>query len=388
MSRSFPSEMPVHWREVGLILGGWILITIIAGVITAVSNPCNLTIPWTRLVANQSAQFGVWALLTPGIFWLTRCPLRPLRRFTGWQAGGLMGAIGLISLARPVIHNWSMHTPGERHELGAWMGASFVQNAHLDVLVYVGLFVVGLALTHYRRSQERGRRAAALEAELTKAHLQVLQTQVNPHFLFNALNTISGLTEDDPATTRRLLARLSSLLRRSLDTTKGAVIPLSEEVSFVRQYLDIMQIRYEDRLRTTVDVPAALETALVPAFCLQLLVENAIKHGVSQRAQPGRVSITAARTDTTLIVRVEDNGPGFGAPTEAEHCGVGLTNLRSRLRQLYGDDARLTLTNISGDGPEASPAGARVTLRLPYCDAPAEPTAPVDGAVDAALALS
>lgn len=382
------SDTPVHWQEVGLILGGWVLITIIAGVITAVSNPCNLTIPWTRLVANQSAQFGVWALLTPGIFWLTRRPLRPFRDFSGWQAGGLMSAIGFISLARPVIHNWSMHTPGERHELMAWMGASFVQNAHLDVLVYVGLFVVGLALTHYRRSQERGRRAAALEAELTKAHLQVLQTQVNPHFLFNALNTISGLTEDDPATTRRLLARLSNLLRRSLDTTKGAVIPLGEEVSFVRQYLDIMQIRYEDRLRTAVDVPAALDTALVPAFCLQLLVENAIKHGVSQRARPGRIRVVAARREEALLVRVDDNGPGFGSPTGAENCGVGLTNLRSRLRQLYGDDARLTLTNISGDGPEASPAGARVTLRLPYCDGPPEQSsASIGEGVDGASAL-
>lgn len=375
MSKPLASEVPFRWKETGLILGGWVLITVIAGVITAVSNPCDLTIPWTRLVANQSAQFGVWALLTPGIFWLTRFPLHPVRRFSALQAGGLIGAIGAISLLRPVIHNLAIHTPGERHELAAWMGASFLRNAHFDGLVYLGLFAVGLALTHYRQSQERGRRAAALEAELTKAHLQTLQTQINPHFLFNALNTISGLTEDDPTTTRRLLARLSSLLRRSLDTTKGALIPLEEEISFVRQYLDIMQIRYEDRLQTTVDVPVALGTALVPAFCLHLLVENAIKHGVSQTTHPGHVSITASRTGDALIVRVEDNGPGFDNPTEVGHCGLGLTNLRARLRQLYEGGAHLTATNRPGDGPEAPPAGARVLLRLPYREAPHDWTA-------------
>lgn len=368
MPTSIPSGPPFQWREAGFILGGWILITIIAGVITAISNPCNLTIPWTRLVANQSAQFGVWAVLTPGIFWLTRLPSRPRRRFFALQAGGLVGALSLITLLRPLIHNFALHAPDEQHAFLEWMGTSFVRHVHLDALVYAGLFVVGLALTHYRRSQERGRRAAALEAELSKAQLQVLQTQVNPHFLFNALNTISGLAEDDPATTRRILARLSSLLRRSLDTTKGAAIPLGEELSFVRQYLDIMQIRYGNELSTTVDVPANLDTALVPAFALQILVENAIKHGISQNTRAGLLHITAHRAGHLLVIRVEDNGPGCTAASDTDSCGVGLANLRSRLHQLYGDESRLTLTNVPGNRPDAPPTGARITLRIPYCE--------------------
>lgn len=370
MAKSTPMNTLSPWREAALILIGWILITLIAGVITAVSNPCNATIPWPRLVTNQSAQFGLWALLTPGIFWLTRLPLRPRWRFAGLQVGGLVGAIGIVSLLRPFIHNLSLHTPGERHDLVTWMGTSFAHNAHFDSLVYVGLFVAGLALTHYRRSQERGRRAAALEAELSKAQLQVLQTQVNPHFLFNALNTISGLAEDDPATTRRLLARLSSLLRRSLDSTKGATIALEEEVSFVHQYLDIMRIRYGDELQTDVAVSSNVETALVPAFSLQLLVENAIKHGVSRIAGGGRVTISAHRSGDQVVVSVEDNGPGCTPSTDELGCGMGLANLRSRLRQLYGDQASLTLANIAGGDSDTSPAGARITLRLPYVDGP------------------
>lgn len=366
MSKSLPSRPSIHWREVGGILGGWVLITIIAGVVTAVSNPCTASIPWTRLVANQSAQFGVWALLTPAIFWLARLPLRPLSRFSVLQAGGLMGAIGGVSLLRPIIHNLAMHSPDDRHAYVAWMGVSFLRNAHFDVLVYGGLFVVGLALIHYRRAQERGRRAASLEAELSKAQLQVLQTQVDPHFLFNALNTISGLAEEDPALTRRILARLSSLLRRSLDATKGAEIALVEEVSFVRQYLEIMQIRYGDRLQTDVRVSADAERALVPAFCLQLLVENAIKHGVSQVVRPGRVCIRGRRDGDELVVVVEDNGPGCEAPVEAAGCGVGLSNLRSRLRQLYGAEASLTLNNRTPPDTTTEVLGARVTLRLPY----------------------
>ena len=366
MSKSSPSRPSIHWREVGGILGGWVLITIIAGVVTAVSNPCTVPIPWTRLVANQSAQFGVWALLTPAIFWLARVPLRPLPRFSVLQAGGLVGAIGGVSLLRPIIHNLAIHPPDDRHAYVAWMGVSFLRNAHFDVLVYGGLFVVGLALTHYRRAQERGRRAASLEAELSKAQLQVLQTQVDPHFLFNALNTISGLAEEDPALTRRILARLSSLLRRSLDATKGAEIALAEEVSFVRQYLEIMQIRYGDRLETDVRVSADAERALVPAFCLQLLVENAIKHGVSQVVRPGRIRIRGERDGDELVVVVEDNGPGWEAPVEAADCGVGLSNLRSRLRQLYGAGASLTLTNRTSPDTTTEALGARVTLRLPY----------------------
>lgn len=368
MSKTSETETSVHWREATLILGGWAVITVIAGVITAVSNPCNVTMPWTRLVANQSAQFGVWALLTPGIFWLARLSVRPLRRFVRFQIGGLVGAIGVVTVLRPVIHNFALHPPGERHEIAAWMQAAFVQNGHLDGLVYLALFAVGVALTHYRRAQERGRRAVALEAELSKAQLDVLQTQVNPHFLFNALNTISSLAEDDPTTTRDVLARLSNLLRRSLDSTKGAEIALAEELAFVRQYLDIMQIRYGDRLRTEIDIPGALEDALVPAFCLQILVENAIKHGISKTAKSGAVTVRAHRTHEELIIEVIDNGPGCPASEDEAETGVGLANLRSRLHQLYGDWASVTLRNVPSEADGRPPRGARVTLRLPYID--------------------
>jgi len=381
-----PFQTNRYWREAGFILGGWIVVTIIAGVITVVNYPtCGYTAgSWTQLVSNQSAQFGLWAVLTPGIFWVTRIRMHPIGGFIGRQVLAAGAVLGVVTLGRAFIHNWMMHEPEARHEVLEYAQASIARQGHFDILVYLGLFTVGLAFTHYHRAQDRERKAAELESELSRAQLQVLQAQVNPHFLFNALNTVSSLVEDDPTKTRRVVAQLSSLLRRSLDSSAQTEIPLGEELSFVRQYLSIMQARYGDRLVYAVDLSASVRRASVPAFVLQPIVENAIKHGVSRIAHRGRVRVAARREGDTVILIVEDNGPGVSRCDDVPGCGVGLAAVRSRLNQMYGDAASLTLQSgtgnpeadaedqnpdrLRGDGStdRSDAEGACVTIRVPY----------------------
>jgi signal transduction histidine kinase len=351
-------------RTAGLLAGGWMLASLIAGGITAMNSSC-LTVPWTRLAADQSAQFGLWALLAPAIFALARRPPTSLGPFVGMQGGGLLAAVGIVGVLRPIIHNLTIHPPGERHPLGAWIGRSFVQHVHVDVLVYLGLFGLGLALVYYRRSQARDRRAAVLEAELSKSQLRTLQAQVHPHFLFNALNTVSSLADTDPVATRRFLAKLGRLLRRSLEASDADEIPLRDEMQFVRTYLDVMTLRYGPQLSTEVHLPASVTSALVPAFCLQPLVENALKHGVSTIDRPGWVRVSARRTGEALVVQVDDNGPGRGEEASGGEGGFGLDSIRARLDHLYGADATLTL-NVRAGRPTDCAGGTCATLRVPY----------------------
>lgn len=359
---------PFRSYGVGTILGAW-TVAIIAAITTAVGGVCGAA-QWSNLALNQSLQLGTWALLTPGIFWMTRLSMLSWRRFALAQMGGVAAVLGVMSVARPVIHNFALHPVDERHALAGWIGTSFIQHAQFDVLVYASLLAVGMAFTQYRRMQERGRRPAALEAELTKAQLQIVQAQVNPHFLFNALNTISSSTEGNPAKTRRLLAGLSSLLRRSLDSPPVAEIPLAEELAFVRRYLDIMQTRHGERLQIEVDVPASVRTALVPSFSLQPLVENAIEHGISRISRSGLVRINANRENRMLVISVEDNGPGLDeVASGTERSAIGLSNVRSRLYQLYGSAASLTMSNRLDEWAlreEGGLLGVRASMRLPY----------------------
>ena len=207
---------------------------------------------------------------------------------------------------------------------------------------------------HYaRRYRER-------DTQLVQARLDALKAQLQPHFLFNTLNTISSLVHDDPAAADRMIARLSTLLRHSLDNTGTSEVPLREELGFVASYLEIEQTRFEDRLGVTWDVdPAALD-ARVPHLLLQPLVENAVRHGIAPRGAPGVVRISARRDDGLLRLEVRDDGVGFSTgPRDAARRGVGLPNTRARLVQLYGD--RHTF-EVRG----AEEGGTVTTLTIPY----------------------
>ena len=197
-----------------------------------------------------------------------------------------------------------------------------------------------------------------LQARLAQAQLQALRLQLNPHFLFNTLNTITALVHTNPAAAERMVTGLSELLRISLGSVGEQEVLLSRELEVLGYYLDIQQVRFQDRLVVDYDVGPGSERAYVPNLLLQPLVENAIKHGIAPRAEAGRISVVARQTDDRLTLEVVDNGVGV-QPGQVIHDGVGLRNSRQRLRSLYGDSYRL-------DAVPVPAGGFRVTIEFPF----------------------
>lgn len=265
----------------------------------------------------------------------------------------------------------SLDLVGPPNTHGVFLGL----RAALDVLVYWALVGVCQAITNYRNSQQRERRAAEMEARFTSAKLQALRMQINPHFLFNTLNSIATLVYLNPRAADEMLGDLSELLRRSLDSMEEE-IPLAQELEFVGKYIGIEQRRFGERLHVEVSVPDGLMKALVPALLLQPLVENAVRHGIEPRRGPGLISIEAKKEKQYLHLVVRDNGRGLSGPVPelSERHGIGLANTLARLRGLYGGDQGFSLGT-------AEPRGCRVDIRLPLHFEPVQvPAAPSEPA--------
>ncbi|MEM7355833.1 MAG: histidine kinase [Acidobacteriota bacterium] len=207
------------------------------------------------------------------------------------------------------------------------------------------------------------------DALLAEARLQVLKGQVRPHFLFNTLNTVSTLMDEDIPAARQMISHLSELLRASFRGHATQEVTLSEELELTRLYLEIERVRFEDRLRPRLEIDDDTPNALVPHLLLQPLVENAIRHGISRDSTAGDVLLRARRQGDLLCLSIEDDGPGpaSGPAGDTARRGVGLANVRGRLQELYGDRARLTL----GDRP---PRGTKVEIELPFHRQPVQVT--------------
>jgi LytS/YehU family sensor histidine kinase len=227
--------------------------------------------------------------------------------------------------------------------------------------VAVYLCVVGIehAIRYFAEARERELQLARLSEQLSTARFAALQAQLNPHFLFNTLNTIAVLVRDgDRHGAVRIVEQLSDVLRRTLTRHRCDEVTLAEELELVRQYLAIEQARFSDRLQPVFDIGGDVLSAAIPSFALQHLVENAVRHGIAKRSDASRVDVRARRHGDTLVVTVGDDGPGIDAAA-ASAPARGLENTRERLRALYGDAASLTVAAAAG-------GGAVATLRVPY----------------------
>jgi sensor histidine kinase YesM len=222
------------------------------------------------------------------------------------------------------------------------------------------LFLVGLAhaLVYRRESERRALDGARLETRLVEAQLQSLQRQLQPHFLFNTLNAISGLMRTDVDAADRMMDRLGDMLRMTLDSSNVQEIPLKDELEMLQKYLDIEQVRFGSRLTVSMRIQPDTLAAQVPNFLLQPLVENAVRYGVAPHTRPGRIRIDARRDGEMLVIRIMDSGDGVAAHyLTLLNQGVGLTNTRARLEHMYRTDHTLVFSNDNG---------FCVTISIPY----------------------
>ena len=311
-----------------------------------------------KLVEELTASMGAGVVLL--------LPLAVLRRLrtAGWSGVRLAVAhAGLLPVFSVLHTSWNWATRSALFPLlgmGAYdygrMPVRYPMEFPTDVIVYTFVITLMTVFIRYREARDREVRLAQVEFELSRVRLEALEGQLRPHFLFNALNTISSVMYEDVALADTLLTRLADLLRHTLQHAVGTEVALRDELATLELYLAIMRARFAERLTVDVDIdPLALD-ARVPPLVLQPLVENAIKHGDPGPGARANVFITGRRENGRLVLRVEDNGPGLPAAV-TPHVGLGAT--ARRLAALYGEGGGVAVENRAG-------GGARASLWVPY----------------------
>jgi signal transduction histidine kinase len=246
-----------------------------------------------------------------------------------------------------------------KHSFPIGFPVLLVAGFHENIVTYWAVLGIQSGFRYYRGFQERQLHASELKAQLVRAQLSALKMHLQPHFLFNTLNAIMVLVRQQQGRqAATMLGRLSDLLRCVLEDVEEQQIPLRRELDYLRLYLSIEKVRFQDRLEIEISADDTALDAAVPHMGLQPIVENAVRHGVGRVAAAGTIRISASRTDDTLVVRVTDNGPGLGAADLGEVRGIGLANTRARLHQLYGDAADLKVEN--------GERGVVATMTLPF----------------------
>lgn len=359
-----------------LYFGVWTLLGLFFFSSTEAQNlHFQIPTPWQQTLASWLIGVYVCALFTPAILWLgQRFPLekRSWLRYVPLH----LALSAIFSVIQLSIDSFVHLRAGI---LGFALGTTFRQvfsnlmviGFHGNIVTYWSILGIQYAFRYYRRYQEREQQAlrlelhaAELKTQLASAHLNALKMQLQPHFLFNTLNAIMVLVRQQKGRqAEEMLARLSDLLRCVLEDVEAQEVPLRRELEYLHLYLSIEQVRFQDRLSVEITADPSLLDAAVPQMGLQPIVENAVRHGIGRSSAAGKIRISAARVDSTLELKVQDDGPGLMPPELAQGCGIGLANTRLRLHQLYGDAARLSLENsVQG--------GAIATMVIPYHSAP------------------
>jgi two-component system, LytTR family, sensor kinase len=322
------------------------------------------SVAWWRVVAFGLAQWWMWTIVGVVVWRAIRVEQS---QWSEWRRIALrhLPMAALITVTRAFLLSWLgkgiLESAGDVRPLREWVTSYLLTQSAFDLLIYTAIVIAALAYEDRARANERDRQREQLAAQLVDAELRALRMQLHPHFLFNTLHAIQVLIAEQPERARTMVVLLGDLLRSTLFADGAANVPLAQELEFVRRYLEIEQVRFEDRLRVTIAIPDALLTAVVPNFLLQPLVENAIRHGVSRVGAPAQIVLGAHTADDLLVIDVWNTGP---APNGAPSTGLGLSTTRARLERLHGDRASCVLESYDGG------ARARITIPLlPVVDA-------------------
>ena len=308
----------------------------------------------------------LWAALAPVIFRLARRYPVDRERWFGHSLIHIAACLVLAFVHRAVylVLGWLLHVAVYQQftSIAELYRSDLFFNLPNGFLSYATFMLISQGVDYYRRYQREELRASRLQAELAQAQLQALKMQLQPHFLFNTLNSISALLDEDVEAADRMVARLGDFLRLTLENSGAQQIALQEELEFLRGSLEIERVRFHDRLTVRMEIEPETLDARVPNLILQPIVENAIHHGITACATAGRIEIRARRLHETLCLQVKDNGPGLASSLESGgklRGGVGLSNTRARLEHLYGAAHRFELN-------DAAEGGLQVTLEIPF----------------------
>jgi two-component system LytT family sensor kinase len=314
----------------------------------------NASVSFKRTVTGYLADFWLWGMLSPFIFKLAvRYELRDRvpRNLVIHLAISIVFALIVLSAASPLTWYLGYVNLVRYPSLFIlWRNNAFgIYYFHQGLTIYWTTLVVAHALHYYRGLREEEARASRLSAQLAQAQLLALRMQIHPHFLFNTLNSIAALLHKDVEMADRMIARLGDFLRSTLSRSEAQTITFDQELEFLKCYLDIERIRFQDRLTVNLEIdPQTLEVP-VPNLILQPIVENAVQHGIARQTDAGLIMIRASRLQDRLLIEVEDNGPGLNV-LQNGNFGIGLKNTKSRLEQFYGNDFSFQLGNANGRG--------------------------------------
>ena len=326
---------------------------------------------WVNIFIPEIIFWNMYGLAAPVIFYVSRKFAYEVQPFSWkWLIHIPMALVVIIATYATYIAIFSLY-----YQLCAWTGAPIygamgeaVRARLLNLLgfglplgfmVYGFLLAIPQVMDYNARMRQEEKQSQTLKTQLAEAELQALKMQLQPHFLFNSLNTISATLQTDVPAADRMIAQLGDFLRLTLEHADRAVVSLKEELEFNRQYLEIEKHRYEERLQVSIKATPEAEEAAVPYLILQPLIENAIRHGIGQQIDAGLVEIDARRDNGSLVLSVQNSGPHLNEDLSPGGYGVGLSNTEARLLQQYGEAASMELQNLN-------PSGVSIQLRMPF----------------------
>jgi hypothetical protein len=345
------------WKAVGALWAAAFAVDVLTTAMLLLDRGRGLT-PMIRGVFEIAVAHVIWLPLSAIIFVVaSRFPLRPVVRPRAVAAHVTAAVTLLVTHAALLIaFRFALDWRNPAATYSVAVQRMLITYSGFGLVAYVAIVGAHHTLTYHRQLRERERAAASLETALARAELTTLRMQLQPHFLFNTLNGISALMDEDVIRARRMVTKLSDFLRQTIEVG-DAEVSLAQELAFTDQYIDLQLMRFGERLRVERVIADDVRSARVPRLLLQPLVENAIQHGVARRADATTVRLCAGRSDGQLRIAVENDGPTLQGGTQRS-TGIGLTNVRMRLAHLYGDAYSLAL--------HARPQGGmRVEITLP-----------------------